>query len=197
MHFSLYLSSCYCPIAISALLLCTLFLFAGEGHFTPLNMASVELHKFGPLPPPMNKLLCSPHSSTTLLHLWGPLPTAMYDILLNSTSLARLLLHEPGVVLSTLHYHIADLMRSTFNHHYSILLNSTSWSSCSSMNQPWCSPLSTTTLLMLWGSLSTTTIASFRTPQGCPTATPWTSRSALYSPLPLFWSFGGHFHHHV
>ena len=142
---------------------------------------------------PMNKLLCSPHSSTTLLLLWGPLSTAMYDILLNSTSLARLLLHEPAVVLSTLHHHISDLMRSTFNHHYSILLNSTSWSSCSSMNQPECSPLSITTLLMLWGSLSTTIIASFRTPQVCPTATPWTSHSAPYSPLPLFWSFEGHF----
>ena len=50
----------------------------------------------------MNKLLCSPHSSTTLLHLWGLLSAAMYGILLNSTSLARLLLHEPAIVLSTL-----------------------------------------------------------------------------------------------
>ena len=50
----------------------------------------------------MNKLLCSPHSSTTLLHLWGLLSTAIYGILLNSTSLARLLLHSPAIVLSTL-----------------------------------------------------------------------------------------------
>ena len=193
MHVSLYLSSCYCPITISALLLCTLFLFAGEGHFTPLNMASVELHKFAPLLPHEQAIVFSPlqhhpavratfrrhvwhssefhkfglpappwtsrsahHSPPTLfwsyeVHFQPPFkhPSELHKLVL-------LLLHAPGVVLTTLHHHSSDVMRFTFNHHYSILQNSIRLSYCYSMNQPQCSLLSTTTLLIFWGPLFTT-----------------------------------------
>ena len=185
MHVSLYLSSCYCPITISALLLCTLFLFAGEGHFTPLNMASVELHKFAPLLPHEQAIVLSPLQhhpavrATFRRHVWHS--SELHKLVL-------LLLHEPGVVLTTLHHHSSDVMRFTFNHHYSILQNSIRLSYCYSMNQPQCSLLSTTTLLIFWGPFSPPCIASLWTPQVCPPASPWTSRSALHSPPPLFWS---------